>query len=102
MKNFYEIYQKYMSMSKETLAELLAAKEMNEIENNDVEILQQYLPDDMLRGMHRCKSFEDCINPYKDCIDCPFHLTNGWSTSNNFSTKSDNDFINKIKKMTDD
>lgn len=102
MKNFYEIYQKYMSMSKDTLAELLAAKEMNEIENNDVERLQQYLTTDMLRGMHCCKSFEDCRNPYKDCIDCPFHLTNGWCTSNNFRTKSDNDFINKIKKMTDD
>lgn len=100
MKNFYEIYQKYMSMSKETLAELLAAKEMNEIEN-----IPRTVPIDPLRGIYRCKDFNDCTNPFRDCIGCPLNSTTDGFTSVSSNIRNnirDNDFINKIKKMTDD
>ena len=102
MKNFYEIYQKYMSMSKETLAELLAAKEMNEIEK---ERIVPAAPIDTLRGTYCCKDFNDCTNPYRDCIGCPLISITGGFTSMSSNIKDnirDNDFINKFKKMTDD
>ena len=95
MKNFYEIYQKYMSMSKETLAELLAAKEMNEMEDIPRTVAVAY----------RCKDFNDCTNPFRDCIGCPLNSTTDGFTSVSSNIRNnirDNDFINKIKKMTDD
>ena len=96
MKNFYEIYQKYMSMSKETLAELLAAKEMNEIEK---ERIVPTAPIDTLRGKYCCKDFNDCTNPYMDCIGCPLNSTTGGFTSVSSNLmNNDFDFIERIKK----
>ena len=103
-KNFYDIYQKYMSMTKEELAALLTSKEMLET-NFNYEITNP-LPQPCY--LKKCV----CTNPFHDCINCPYQTTGCWDTSlstnvpgkwNNSSSSSieDESIINKLRKMAE-
>lgn len=113
-KNFYEIYDKYMSMTKEELAQLLTAKEMLEIEHNiDYEIISSPSTGEPFRFPNepsticRCKTWQDCTNPFRDCVNCPLSFGTGeyYTTSTTYTTNSnkniDDSIINKIRKMAD-
>ena len=107
-KNFYDIYQKYMSMTKEELAALLTSKEMLET-NFNYEITD--LPDLPPQPCYLKKC--ECTNPFHDCINCPYKTTGGWDTSlssnvpgkwNNCSSSyssKDETIINKLRKMAE-
>ena len=105
-KNFYDIYQKYMSMTKEELAALLTSKEMLETNFNFNYEITDPLPQPCY--LKRCM----CTNPFHDCINCPYQTTGGWDTSlssnvpgkwntSSSSSNEDESIINKLRKMAE-
>lgn len=76
--NFQKLVDKYMRLSKQTLAELLALKE------DEAEIAEQPPTSPTSApwwGYERCFWSLDgtCTNPNHDCINCPINRYRSWN-----------------------
>ena len=69
----------YMQLSKERLAELLVERD-NEPYTTSPQQIRTFFPD-------CCKPNGVCINPYRDCINCP---TRGCGEVGSWSITTDN------------
>ena len=99
IKKFKENVEKYMKLDKQTLAELLAIKEM--LSNDTIEAKLDEEEDSILkrinvptpvptpsptpitvpwpnRLINTCRNWTECTNPHKDCVNCP--LIYGYNT----------------------
>ena len=67
-RDFNSLVEKYMLLDKKTLAELLALKEF---QKDNTYSAYPYVPP---QGpwVTYC---EKCINPFHDCVNCPYHTT---------------------------
>lgn len=98
IKKFKECVEKYMQLDKQTLAELLAIKEMLsniEIEakldeEDDYKNLWKHLnpptpiPTPIFypnRLINNCRNWTDCTNPHRDCVNCPLMYGHTYNTT---------------------
>lgn len=89
-ENFNSLVEKYMLLDKKTLAELLALKELQgQQEINYVPYIPPSIPtpypfpypwSPYITTNSACRTWQDCTNPHRDCINCP--LNNATYTTN--------------------
>ena len=107
IKNFKETVKKYMQFDKQTLAELLAVKEM--LSNDTIDAKLDEEEDNILKRINapthvptpiptpitvpwrnNCRNWTDCSNPHKDCVNCPlmygYNMTGTTTTPNYYTT----------------
>ena len=83
----------YNKLPKKELIKLLIIKAE---ENNNVNYPPAYFPKAI-----ECKSWDDCKNPYKDCLNCPLRFknnSNSFTTNTPFSFYSDNKNASNFKE----
>ena len=94
-KNFYDIYMKYMSMTKEELAMLLTSYEMLKIDVDLKDISnRKAITEDCYK---KCKSWFYCDNPFRDCVNCPLRYQTA-----DYPINEGDDFYSNINSTTND
>lgn len=68
--SFEEKVKMYMKLTKKQLAEMMAMRD--QIEEESVQ-----LPSDCSKTHKYCRTWTDCTNIYKDCINCPLKFNTG-------------------------
>lgn len=76
-KTYEQRVEEYLKWSKESLARALANRDIEEElrrgpQDSDFEPCKPYTAEEP-----KCKTFIDCTNPYRDCINCPLRFTTG-------------------------
>ncbi len=113
---FSKRVEKYLRLSHQTLAEMLALRdeEENKLNPNDggLQPNQPYYPyvpytPPYIHAMKWCPvSMSECTNPFGDCLNCPYHggvtynttCTNTTADLNTNVNSSNSDFIEQLKK----
>lgn len=68
--SFEEKVKMYMKLTKKQLAEMMAI--LDQIEEESVQ-----LPSDCSKTYKYCRTWTDCTNVHKDCINCPLRYNTG-------------------------
>lgn len=80
---FEERVERYKKWSVEELAKELAMRDIQEEISRPIQDSDFYgLPNAICAKPPKCKSWDDCDNPFRDCINCPLRfITGGGITS---------------------
>lgn len=88
MRDYKEIFEELMQKPKEELAALLTVNEMLKEEEKKWKTLTPNIIEcQPFTGM-ACRTWDDCTNPYMDCVNCPLRNRPGKYTINGKGTFS--------------